>query len=204
MKRCSRCGKVKMLEDFALHNKEKDGKQSWCKGCKASYKKEVYVPLNDNKEPRTGSCVTCGEEFLLLSKKRKYCSNTCRFTANKGTSKRLEWKKENQEKRMLYRTRHSAKSRNIPFELQEKDIIIPEKCPVLGLTLEVGKDKASDNSPSLDKIIPSLGYTVGNVRVISQRANLLKSNATLEELRLVYEDALAISKTETTILREGF
>lgn len=39
------------------------------------------------------------------------------------------------------------------------------------------------NSPSLDRRDPSLGYVKGNVGVISDRANLLKSNMTLEELK---------------------
>lgn len=44
------------------------------------------------------------------------------------------------------------------------------------------------NDPSVDRIIPELGYTKGNVRVISNRANLLKNNASIEEIELVLED----------------
>lgn len=35
----------------------------------------------------------------------------------------------------------------------------------------------------MDRIIPELGYTKGNVVVISFRANRLKNDATYEELR---------------------
>lgn len=38
-------------------------------------------------------------------------------------------------------------------------------------------------APSIDKIIPALGYVPGNVMVISLRANTLKNNATLAELQ---------------------
>lgn len=38
-------------------------------------------------------------------------------------------------------------------------------------------------SPTLDKIIPALGYVPGNVWVISHRANTIKSDASLEELK---------------------
>ena len=41
------------------------------------------------------------------------------------------------------------------------------------------------DSPTIDKLIPSLGYTKGNVWVISRRANMIKSDATLEELELL-------------------
>ena len=51
------------------------------------------------------------------------------------------------------------------------------------------------SSPSLDRIIPSLGYVKGNIRVISFRANTLKNNATLSELELILEDAKKINQS---------
>jgi hypothetical protein len=39
------------------------------------------------------------------------------------------------------------------------------------------------SSPSLDKIIPSRGYVKGNVMVVSSKANLMKSDASVTELR---------------------
>lgn len=50
-------------------------------------------------------------------------------------------------------------------------------------------------SPSLDKIIPSLGYVPGNVRIISARANLLKNDATVDELRAILKDAEQIHES---------
>jgi hypothetical protein len=47
----------------------------------------------------------------------------------------------------------------------------------------VSRGRATDNSPTLDRIIPSLGYVRGNVKVISMRANVLKHNASLDELK---------------------
>jgi hypothetical protein len=43
----------------------------------------------------------------------------------------------------------------------------------------------TDNSPSLDRYVPSLGYARGNRWVISSKANTMKSNATLEEMVLL-------------------
>lgn len=67
------------------------------------------------------------------------------------------------------------------------DIEIPEYCPLLGIKLNkhVGEGEAKFDSPTIDKLIPSLGYTKGNVWVISRRANMIKSDATLEELELL-------------------
>ena len=60
----------------------------------------------------------------------------------------------------------------------------PECCPALGIPLAV-QSKTSDNSPSLDKIIPALGYVPGNIVVVSHLANRIKSNATPAQLLAV-------------------
>lgn len=45
-----------------------------------------------------------------------------------------------------------------------------------------------ENAPSLDRIDSDKGYTRDNTRVISNRANTLKNNMTLEECRLILKD----------------
>lgn len=56
---------------------------------------------------------------------------------------------------------------------------------MLGLALSLGAGKSHDNSPTLDRIVPDLGYVPGNVAVISFRANAIKRNATVAELKAV-------------------
>jgi hypothetical protein len=68
------------------------------------------------------------------------------------------------------------------------DLDIPEYCPVLGCKLKLGYGKKLYSSPSIDRIDNSKGYIKGNVRVISHRANQLKSNMSVEEARLVLKD----------------
>ena len=84
--------------------------------------------------------------------------------------------------------RHRAKKLGIPFNLTKEDLIVPEICPVLGIPLILkggATGRVNPNNPSVDRIRPSLGYVKGNVRVISLRANHLKSDATIEELNKV-------------------
>lgn len=53
--------------------------------------------------------------------------------------------------------------------------------------------KPEDNSPTLDRIIPELGYVKNNIIVISFRANRIKCNATIDELKKItnfYENLL--------------
>lgn len=54
-------------------------------------------------------------------------------------------------------------------------------CPILNINMQWGnEDHAS--SPSIDKIVPALGYVSGNVAWISRKANALKNDATLDQL----------------------
>ena len=102
---------------------------------------------------------------------------------------------DNWKRRTLNSARHRAKKRGMEFNITVDDIIIPQVCPVLGIKLQVNNGVATrknGDSPSLDRINNALGYIKGNVRVISARANHLKSDATIEEIRAVYDDFVKI------------
>lgn len=87
---------------------------------------------------------------------------------------------------LFYQTKYRAKKNGLPFDLKlETFPEIPDVCPILGLVLKNDKGKLAPNSPSVDRIIPSLGYVEGNIQIISLRANTIKSNATAEELQKV-------------------
>lgn len=83
-------------------------------------------------------------------------------------------------KKMLSRCKSRSKLNNLEFNLTEDDIIIPNVCPVL----HVPFDNTPDYTPSVDRIDPSKGYIKGNIQIMSNKANRMKSNATLEELKL--------------------
>lgn len=87
------------------------------------------------------------------------------------------------------RARLTAARQNVPFDLDDRLIDRPERCPILGLVLAYGPGNncVKPNSPSLDRIQSKLGYVLENVRVISHRANTIKSDATAEELAAVLE-----------------
>ena len=95
------------------------------------------------------------------------------------------WKAKNPERYIINKARCRAKRLGRPFSLTVGDIHIPEICPVLGIPLFWGNEQKSDNSPSLDCLIPRLGYVPGNVCVISMRANRLKGDGSWEELEKI-------------------
>lgn len=97
-------------------------------------------------------------------------------------------RKRNPLTTLLCGAKSRSKSKNLEFNITIDDIILPEYCPVLGICLEYNNNlKRKDTSPSLDRIDSTKGYIKGNVRIISWRANRLKSDATLKEMESIIQ-----------------
>ena len=141
---------------------------AWCTGCH-SYQPitNFYLLDIDN---------THGRKTILKEKRHSTCKS-CQAQRYQDTA---------YTKRLLYAAKRRATTKQIDFNLEEADIVIPEYCPALGLKLQpVYGVTGRDSSPSLDRIDNNEGYVKGNVAVISFRANTLKNNATAEELRAI-------------------
>lgn len=98
-------------------------------------------------------------------------------------SRREEYRK-NPLKRLLISAKGRAKRSDMDFSISEKDLVIPEFCPLLGIPIFISNEKASANSPTIDRIDNTKGYTKGNVMIISYKANTCKNSLTMEQLRL--------------------
>ncbi len=68
----------------------------------------------------------------------------------------------------------SAKKKGLKFNLTPNDIDIPKLCPVLAIPLKRSFGTRTDNSPSIDRIDSSKGYTKSNIVIISCKANIIK------------------------------
>ena len=93
-------------------------------------------------------------------------------------------------KRRILDSLRAAKCRcqatGVEFDLSVEDLMpLPLKCPVLGIKLDwfVDGRGGSDFSPSIDRLDPNQGYVPGNVEIISNRANRIKNDARLEEVK---------------------
>lgn len=147
----------------------------------------------------TKRCCDCGdakqpEDFHVERRRADGRQQRCkpcqiaRMSARQNGDRRI--------RQMLISAKGRAKQQGVPFGLTEDDVVIPTFCPALGLKLEwsyAGENK--DHSPSLDKIIPELGYVPGNIVVVSNLANRLKSNGTFEQLRNVADFYTRIERT---------
>lgn len=89
---------------------------------------------------------------------------------------------------LLCIARRRAIKGGMDFDVCIDDLVLPQKCPLLGIEINyaVNGRGARDDSPSIDRIDNSKGYVKGNVWVVSWRANRLKSNASLDELKRIY------------------
>lgn len=108
----------------------------------------------------------------LLFGLASHCKNCIHLKSVKDYSEKTR------EKKIHERAKSRANKKGWDFNIDVSDIILPEYCPVLGIPLE----NSGDYSPSIDRINSFKGYIKGNICIMSYRANVLKNNATPEEL----------------------
>lgn len=137
----------------------------------------------------TKTCSRCKEERLLKeytvdSRSRDRLRSECKICQRYDNIY-----KRKLENTLLSRAKGRAKRKNLQFNLELEDIVVPQYCPVLGIKLEPnrGGEKVAPNSPSIDRIDNNKGYTKDNIKIISHKANTIKSSATVEELKAIIE-----------------
>ena len=162
MKKCLKCNTEKTLGEFYSNSnpKFKDGLDTYCKECKKQLSK-VY--RDKNKEERN-------------RKRRERNSNDLEYNRHlKELQKRNYW--NNIEGRLLSSTKSRAKRKGIVFDLKLEDIKIPLTCPILNVKLDKNR-----YSPTIDRVIPELGYIPTNIKIVSKKANTMKNDASQSEL----------------------
>ena len=165
-KKCSKCGNELPLEAFNKGN-SLFGRRSFCREC------EKVIQNTPERVARRR------ELELKRRENPEYVKHR-----NKKDRERRHSNVESYKKAMLSSARSRARSKNLDFNIDVSDIELPEVCPLLGIPLSINASN-KEFSYSLDRIDSSKGYVRGNVWVISDRANRLKNNATLEELDML-------------------
>ena len=154
--------------------------------CKACGKNLRYV--RDNK------CVTCCRMRDRARYPKRRSAHKAYYEANKifirAYSRDRSRKKHMADPRykMLSSAKHRAKKAGRECTLTLSDILIPEFCPLLGTKITTGSRQVKSNSPTVDRKDSAKGYTPDNIWVISWRANRIKSDSTLDELKLVVKN----------------
>ena len=170
MKVCSSCGTNKKNKEFYKgHNK--------CKVCAKKY--QLDYSLRKRESP-----------IENVSTQLVPVVTTDEYPEDPKDSKEIAMK------RMLAGAKSRAKDKGLMFNLHYDDVQIPNLCPILKIPL-IPSQGMSDGSPSLDRMVPYLGYTKGNVKVISMLANRVKTNATSAQIAAVLEYVRSIEEDNT-------
>lgn len=88
---------------------------------------------------------------------------------------------------LFIRLRSRAKEKGLRFNIEESDLKIPKRCPILNIPLYFTQGRQTANSPSVDRVNTKKGYVKDNVRIISNKANALKSDMSIEDIRRLYK-----------------
>lgn len=148
------------------------------------------------REPKPGRRVhwlclcDCGTPTIVIaSNLRRKLTRSCGCLAKEicGYNVRKHGLRADIRYRMWNNARNRAQKKGLPFNLTVHDIpLVPQTCPLLGIPLAGGIGKKTPNSPSLDRIRPAAGYIVGNIQVISDKANAMKNSSTFAEFETLY------------------
>lgn len=145
-----------------------------CVDCGISVKYKTQKPLR---------CKQHAKEAVSRSHQRyqeRNIEQTRKYRRDSAARRRVN----HPEHWLLMKAKERARRKDIEFDIEDSDVIIPTHCPILGIELKpnVGGKRPTDNSPTLDRIDNTKGYVKGNVQVVSYRANTIKGDSSLEEL----------------------
>ena len=103
---------------------------------------------------------------------------------NKVVPRGKDRSEDDYKKDLLKGMQSRARTYGIPMDVTIDDIVITDLCPIFGTPMFWGDTLTNDN-PTVDRVVPALGYVKGNICVISHRANRQKNSSTLEELKMI-------------------
>jgi hypothetical protein len=121
-----------------------------CTKCKIEKEISEYHKDKSHKDGHKTHCKEC-ENFYRKGRPQR------KFTEERRIAQTI-YRENNREKILFLQTRSRAKKKGIEINIQESDIIIPEICPVLGITLTYGEKYWIHASPSVDRVNCSKGY----------------------------------------------
>jgi hypothetical protein len=157
---CNTCKEAKPLAMFTKNKSAPDGLQYKCRACDVIYQAKRR---SDNAE----EMLEYGREY---QKSRRQDFNY-----------RLQM--------LINASKQRAKNKDRDHSITVEDIkaIYPSDgcCPIFGMKLEFNNAGFRENSPSIDRIDSTKGYTADNIQIISWKANRIKGYASVEELEML-------------------
>ena len=146
-------------------------------------------------------CINCNEIFTPFSSVHKFCCSKCKgeykYTVGKVTTDGQYKKISGNWHYYLQRLLHKKSRKEITFE-NLVDLIESQNytCAISGqpLTCELVRGTISTTNASIDRIVPSKGYTLSNIRLVCRIANVMKWTMSDKELQMWCERILEHAK----------
>jgi hypothetical protein len=157
-----------------------------CSKCRLIKPIDLFYRQKDKKSGRFSRCKKCVKEYYDIPKNRIKKLEYQKSPRQKENH-RIYYNKQRIQKpwmQMYYKSKQRAKREKWEFNLTPDYIesIFNNTCPVFGYKYCFSNKCIQYNSPSLDRIDNSKGYVIGNVQVISMKANTMKNKASPDEL----------------------
>lgn len=132
------------------------------------------------------SVVPCPQGHVGKRLLKNYACYTC---SRAGQDRRTQYIRKFEPERVLCKSAlRRSREQELPFNITPEYVKsiwpVDNLCPILRIELRPGQRGTGPkfDSPSIDRIRPELGYVVGNVAVISMKANLIKQDETDPEV----------------------
>jgi hypothetical protein len=128
-------------------------------------------------------CPRCSRAGRALEEDpSRYCRD-CRNESSKRTSAKI---KKERPFRVYANAKNTWNRKNgYPTDMTEDYLkgIWTGTCEITGVEITINGARDDPHRANLDRKNPNLGYNIGNVTWLSARANRIKNNATLKELK---------------------
>lgn len=169
---CSTCGTEKCITEFFRDSRVRSGVKAQCKSCARARK--------------------AASKLSPVTRPRK----TADQIRNRKCAGQEAYRRKHRAKSLVNRAKARAKKKGHAFDLaqylpQLQARIDKGICEVTGIPLNLDEGLTYD-SPSLDRIIPKLGYVYSNIRVVCYLVNTAMGNwgaKTLQDVMLTWINA---------------
>lgn len=158
-----------------------------CRGCKRSLPEDSFAKDRYRSTGRRYKCRECSAaEFKRWQSTPGYRQRLDRGRQSravlKETNPRLRWARA-----ALSASRMRAKRAGLEHTLTLAWLLeaAADTCPLLETGLQYANDKSHVDSPAVDRIDNTRGYTPDNCWVISMLANRIKTNASVEQIEVL-------------------
>jgi hypothetical protein len=160
MKICSKCKQEKSSLFFSKDKYKKSGYRSACKECSA---------LEFKKFQNSNGYIKRLKKQIATRKIEKQTDPISRWASM-----------------AIANAKRRAKQLGVEFKITKDWLMLNAvtHCPLLEVPLDYGSTISASKSASIDRKDSKKGYTPENCKIISFKANRIKSNATIEELNL--------------------